>query len=196
MARRSSPDARERILRAAARLFGTYGVHAVGLQQVIDEAGCGKSLLYREFGSKDDLVVAHLRRYRENWADLIEAAGREAGGDPARQLVAIVRSVAERATAPGYTGCPVHKAYSEFPDKGHPVYLASVAHFEMTRTLLRGIAERAGAADPSALAARLMLIIDGLSMNATALGTPEAAVLAATSFAEDTVRTARAREAA
>ncbi|MDP4504166.1 TetR/AcrR family transcriptional regulator [Nonomuraea turcica] len=188
MARKPAPGTRERILAVASRLFSIHGVHAVGLQQIIDEAGCGKNLLYREFAGKDELVVACLHRYRENWMSTIEEAGRSAGGDPAGHLVAIVGTLAAVTSSADYPGCPVHKAYAEFPEAGHPIRQASTEHFEATRAVLHDLAARAGAPEPGVLASRIMLIIHGLSTNPAALGAP--AVPAAVAFAEDLVRDA------
>ncbi|WP_426513694.1 TetR/AcrR family transcriptional regulator [Dactylosporangium sp. McL0621] len=189
MARRPDPTARQRILDAATRLFDTYGVHAVGLQQVIDELGCGKNLLYREFATKDELVVAYLGRCRDAWTAMIEAATAPFPDDPAAQLVAIVRTTVEHATAPGYRGCPVHNTHAEFPDAAHPVHPVAVRHFTVVQDLLLDLAERAGAADPKALADRLALIIDGANTNGAALGNRGSAA-AAVAFAEDVVRAA------
>src|SRR5436305_172976 len=102
MSRTPAPDARDRILAAAARLFDAHGVHAVGLQQIIDDLGCGKNFLYREFPTKDDLVVAYLRRCRQEWESIIEQARRPHEADQAGQLVAIVNAIAEQATRPRY----------------------------------------------------------------------------------------------
>jgi AcrR family transcriptional regulator len=189
MARRPDPDARQRILDTATGLFDTYGVHAVGLQQIIDELGCGKNLLYREFATKDDLVVAYLERCRVAWSSIIESATAPLPDDPAGQLVAIVRATVEHAVAPGYRGCPVHNAHAEFPDAMHPAYPVAVEHFTAVQDLLVDLAERAGAADPKALADRLALIIDGTNANGAALG-GRGSALAAVAFAEDVVRAA------
>ena len=152
MARRPDPDARQRILDTATRLFDTHGVHAVGLQQIIDELGCGKNLLYREFATKDDLVVAYLRQCRDTWSSMIASATAPLPDDPAGQLVAIVRATVQHATAPGYRGCPVHNAHAEFPNTTHPAHPVAVEHFTAVQDLLlrpgqarrRGDSEGAG----------------------------------------------------
>src|SRR4051812_10111022 len=63
-ARRPS-EARERILLTADRLFYNEGIHAVGIQRVVQEAGVTRVTLYRHFPSKDDLVAAYLDRRGE-----------------------------------------------------------------------------------------------------------------------------------
>ncbi|WP_167739138.1 TetR/AcrR family transcriptional regulator [Streptomyces fodineus] len=51
---------RERLVRAARRLFCYEGVRAIGVERLIAEAGVTKATFYRHFVSKDDLVVAYL----------------------------------------------------------------------------------------------------------------------------------------
>jgi len=189
MARKPTPGARERILDKAACLFSARGINAVGLQQVIDDCGCGKNLLYREFASKDELVVAYLERMRaQSNADIDAAVGRFPD-DPAAQLVAIVEDAVDTAAAPDYTGCPFHTAAAEFRDPDHPVHRVAVEHVAAVRRRLRAIARRAGAAAPNDLADRLTLLIEGVYTSGSMLGR-RGPVYRAVEFAEDLVRQA------
>lgn len=188
MARRPDPGTRDRILDAATRLFAEHGVHAVGLQQIIDECGCGKNLLYREFGSKDELVVAYLERCRQDWSAIVDEAACADATDPAQRLITLVGAVAKRAVEDGFRGCPLRNAYAEFPDEAHPAHQVIVAHYTERQDHLRELARCARARDPDALADRIALIIDGINANGAVLG-GTGAVRAAVTFAEDTVRT-------
>ena len=188
MPRKPDPAVRDRILATAKHLFDTQGVHAVGLQQIIDEIGCGKNTLYREFATKDELVAECLVSSRKIWeADVGRIA--EAVADPAGQLLAIVSHVAETTMAPDFRGCAIYNTQAEFPDPGHPVNKAAVGNFELMHASLHDLAKRAGAVDPRTLADRIMLIIDGLKANGAAMGRNGAAP-AAVKFAEDVIRTA------
>ena len=178
MARKPQPGARDRILGIASQLFEQRGVRAVGLQQIIDECGCGKNMLYREFGSKDDLVIAYLDRRRQEWDAILGQARRAAPGDPAGELVAIVGAVAEQALAPGFRGCAMRNAHAEFPDPGDPPHAVIMEFYSGRQAYLRDLAKRAGAADPDALAGRISLIIDGLNSNGAILGKDGAAPVA------------------
>ncbi|GIH72484.1 TetR/AcrR family transcriptional regulator [Sphaerimonospora thailandensis] len=185
MARRAAADTRERILVTAARLFGDKGVHAVGLQQIIEAAGCGKNLLYREFPSKDVLVTAYLERCREDWTETLRETA-AATNTPAEQIVAVVKAIAERATAPGTRGCALRNTFAEFPEQSHPAHQVAVEHFTQMRRQLHELAQRADAHDPQLLGDRIMLIIDGLYTNGAIFGTAGAAA-AAIAFAEEVV---------
>ncbi len=189
MARTPTPGARDGILDTAARLFYDHGVHGVGLQTVIDEYGCGKNLLYREFESKDDLVVAWLERCHADWESRIATRTEPLAGDPAAQLVAIVADAAETASSPQFHGCAMRNTRAEFPDANHPAHRVADVRLGGVRAHLRDLAEQAHARDPDALADRLMLIIDGINTGG-ARGDGKASVGAAVSFAEEVVRAA------
>jgi AcrR family transcriptional regulator len=195
MARHPTPGARQRILDTAAKLFNDEGVRAVGLQQVIDACGCGKSLLYREFPSKDDLVVAWLQQCRGTWDELVARAAEGLEDDPGAQLVAIVAAVAEDVSVPGARGCALRNSHAEFPDPDHPAHRVAVEHVASMRRQIHDIARRTTAADPDTLADRLMLVLDGVYSNGIMLGSGGAAPVAV-AFAEDLVRSATRDDAA
>ena len=178
MARTPTPGGRDRLLASAGRLFEEHGVHTVGLQQIIDDCGCGKQMLYREFANKDDLVAAWLQECIDRWAAAVESATAPLADDPAGQLVAIVKVSADDATSSGFRGCPVRSTQAEFRDAAHPVHKIAVDHLTAVRKRLRDLAEQAGAADPAQLADRLMLVIDGLLTNGAILGTNGSAAAA------------------
>jgi AcrR family transcriptional regulator len=189
MARPPAPGTRDRILDSAGRLFRQHGAPAVGTQQIIEVCGCGKNLLYREFASKDELVAAYLERCQTEWAALMKDATRSYAGDPAQQLVALVRAAAGQVADPNFQGCPFRTAHAQFPDPEHPANQVATRHLQGLRSQLRALARRAEASDPHALADRLMLIIDGLYTNGSILGRRGAAP-AAVAFAETVVRDA------
>jgi len=174
-------------LDVASRLFLEHGVHPVGLQQIIDECGCGKNLLYRHFASKDELVVAYLRRCRQEWEAIIGQAIRQAGDDPARQLVAVVRAVASQVRDPGYRGCPFLNTHAEFRDPGHPAHLVAAGHFDALRRQLQELAGRARRPDAHGVAERILLIVYGLYSVGAVIGSQDT-VPHAIALAEEAVR--------
>jgi AcrR family transcriptional regulator len=187
MARNPAPGTRDRILDSAARLFQEHGARAVGTQQIIDECGCGKKLLYGEFASKDDLVVAYLERCQREWTAVMDEATAPYADDPAGQLVALVGAAARQVAAPDFHGCPFRTTHAQFPDGAHPAHQVAVRHVKDLRARLHRLAKGARARDPRALADRLLLIIDGLYINGSMLGHRGAAT-AAVALADDLVR--------
>ncbi|MCR6483412.1 TetR/AcrR family transcriptional regulator [Amycolatopsis sp. OK19-0408] len=186
-----TPDARERILGTASRLFDRHGVHAVGLQRIIDECDCGKSLLYTHFAGKDDLVVAYLGRRVADWDRLVTGVR---AATPEQRLVELVRAAGVRATEPGSRGCALRATLAEFPDRRHPAHRVAVAHLVRARAKLGELAAETSAHDPERLADRLMTIIDGLYANGPLFG--DDAAKAAIAFAEDVVRAETSAEPA
>ena len=63
------PERREQILRAAARAFAGAGFEATSLDDVSQEAGVTRAILYRHFDSKADLYRAVLEQARGRLAE-------------------------------------------------------------------------------------------------------------------------------
>ncbi len=56
-------DNRERLLRVAAKLFAANGYHATGMKDLERAAGLGRSSLYYQFSSKEELLFEIITRY-------------------------------------------------------------------------------------------------------------------------------------
>src|ERR1700750_3197774 len=95
------PPPRERILRAAHDLFYRDGIRATGIDRVIAESGVAKVTFYRQFPSKDDLILAFLDFRHERWmAWFVAGLARHGGG-----LAAIAPALAEWFRSDDYRGC-------------------------------------------------------------------------------------------
>ncbi|MFD0584927.1 TetR/AcrR family transcriptional regulator [Dactylosporangium darangshiense] len=80
-------SARERLLDAASELFYREGVHTVGIDRVIAQAGVAKASLYNTFGSKDELIRAYLVEWHERWKRRIVQRIAKDDGNPREQLL-------------------------------------------------------------------------------------------------------------
>ena len=60
--RTKTPLQAEKMLEAAAALFGTQRFHEVRMEDIATAAGVGKGTIYRYFSDKEDLYLALLER--------------------------------------------------------------------------------------------------------------------------------------
>lgn len=88
-ARRTLAEQRSRqLLDAAARLMEREGSEAVSMQALANEAGVSVGLIYRYFGSKDDILLAVITDVLDAFATAVPAAVERAGDDPVHRLAA------------------------------------------------------------------------------------------------------------
>jgi AcrR family transcriptional regulator len=168
--RAAAVPARERVFAVAADLFYRKGIHAVGVEEIVREAGVAKISLYRSFASKDDLVVAYLERqgsdFLEGWDDAFDRY-REA---PKEQLSAILRYVTEATEADGYRGCPFINFSGEFPDPAHPGRKVAAEIMQAIRDRFLRLAEALAAPQPQRLADAWLLLFEGAYALSQTLG--------------------------
>jgi AcrR family transcriptional regulator len=184
VARTAAPDTRERVLETAADLFYARGIRAVGMQEIVDTVGCGKSLLYREFPSKTDLVMAYLEREWRNWQRRAAEASWAAGSDPAAQLVALVQANVDQVHDKTYRGCPLRNYLAEFSDPDDPCVTAALEHLRVDRARVEALVKQFRPGDHRVITERIWLIIEGL-LSAAARPGGARTVKAAVPFVKD-----------
>lgn len=155
-----SPAA-ERILQTASRLFYEEGIRAVGVDAISEAADVSKVTLYKNFGSKDELVAAYLRRRDGRWRAVL-ARDTDRHADPVERLLAVFDAYGDYLfDEEGYRGCAFINAAAELPDDDHPARPVIRAHKDGIREHLSILAARAGFRAPEALAERLLILLEG-----------------------------------
>jgi len=168
--------ARQRLLEAADRLFYSEGVHTVGIDRVIEEAGVAKGSLFYNFSGKDDLIAAYLAGRDQRRRDRI-AKFQHGLDDPAHKLLAIFEALGEAVAEPGYKGCPFANANAEA--RPGSVESAALRTFrDWMANAMRSLCEDAGYAHPGDVSARLCLLYDGAVAGSNLDAQPQAVGIA------------------
>lgn len=92
---------RERILLAAHDLFYQEGIRATGVDRLIAKSSVTKRTFYRQFASKNDLILAFLEFRHENWMAWFVTRLEEHGGD----INALCPTLSEWFDSPDFRGC-------------------------------------------------------------------------------------------
>jgi AcrR family transcriptional regulator len=162
----STPPADERILETAYELFSRRGIRDVGINEVIERSGVAKATLYRHYRSKDELVVAFLRRREQRWTlDWVEAEAKRRGSTPEEQLLAIFDAFDEWFRRDDFEACAFINVLLELGSE-HPAGKASIQHLENIRAVVRGLAEDAGLRDTDAFARSWHILMKGSIVSA------------------------------
>jgi AcrR family transcriptional regulator len=148
----------------------------VGVDRIIAECGIAKMTLYRNFPSKDELILAFLDRRAERWLhEWLECEAIRTGGrDPAQRLLAVFDTFDGWFRQEDFEGCSFINVMLELPERDSPVRQSSVRHLEAIRAFVGGLAAEAGIEDTDGFARQWHILMKG-SIVAAAEGDPEAA---------------------
>lgn len=164
------PRAADRVRQAARDLFYRQGIRAVGVDQIVADAGVTKPSLYRGFSSKDELAAAYLRDFDAEFWKRFDKAAAAHPDDPRAQLRHYLEGLAGRAAKRGYRGCGLTNACVEFPEPDHPARRVAEANKRALRERLRAMAAAMGAPDPAGLGDGLLLLMEGAFVSGQIFG--------------------------
>lgn len=166
---------RDHLLAVARRMFCEAGFHAVSVDAIIEEAGVARMTLYKNFGSKEDLIVATLAREDKMFRQWLVSSIEGRSIRPEERILGLFDSLRDLFASEDYHGCAFIRASIEYPSPGHPFHRAAREHKEMIRSYLRGLASEVKGGDPVMLSEQLYLLFEGAITASQIHGEPWAA---------------------
>ncbi|RAS70976.1 TetR family transcriptional regulator [Lentzea atacamensis] len=179
-----SLTARERILTAADELFYGDGIATTGVDAVVDRAGVALGSVYNNFGGKDGLVEAYLRRRDHLWRALWERVAADAA-TPRERVLSVFDALLEwcRDQAADQ-GCAQVAGLLQLP-AGHPAVAVARTHKEHLMRRLTELA--AGLTGVREVAEDVAILYEGVLVRMLLGSPPEEAIPRARKMAETVI---------
>jgi AcrR family transcriptional regulator len=170
---------REYLIETAMGLFCREGFRTTSINKILAEAGVSRATLYKHFKSKEDLLLAALRRRDEEFRVCFQNAVDSRVRKPQDQLLVIFDVLDDWFRGKAFpeirfSGCPLINACVEFGENSVPAYSIAAEHNKLMLDYVTGIAEQARADDPNKLARQLMLLTEGTIVTAHVSSDPDA----------------------
>ena len=166
---------RDHLVETALKLFCRDGFHATGIDTILADAGVAKMTLYNHFKSKDELILAALRRRDERFRNWFMRAVERRATTPRDRLLAIFDTLDEWLSGPEFSGCMFINAAAEYGRHDSPIHASTAEHKGLVLAYIRELTARAGAREPDRLASGLMLLAEGAIVMAHVACRPDSA---------------------
>lgn len=157
---------REQLLKTALELFAKNGIHATGIDAIVERSGVTKKTLYAHFRSKEELVLAVLRQYdglaRNEFMRRVESYGKT----PKTRLLAIFDFAERWFQQSNFYGCLFINTIGEYSGTDTPIRQICKEYKKLVKGYIRELCEQAGASDPKGLAEELALLLEGATVTA------------------------------
>lgn len=160
-------DARQRLIETAERLFYAEGIHAVGIDRIIAEAGVAKMTLYNHFASKDELILAVLQYREEQFGNSLSKSIDRHVSKGMSRLDAFFAALKDWFKSSGFRGCSFVNASVELANASHPASQFSSAHKVKFREQIQEIiAETIDPKAAEAVTPAIYLLVEGAIVTA------------------------------
>lgn len=169
-------NARKRLLETAERLFYCEGIRAVGVDRIIAEAEVAKTTLYSHFPSKDDLILAALKKREVDIDNMFERSIEKSVQKGGSHLEGFFAALKKWFQESRFRGCSFINAAVELADAEHQGSQFSTAHKKRFHARIQeiiaedyndSVARQAGPA--------VSLLVEGAIINAVLMGSAKSA---------------------
>jgi AcrR family transcriptional regulator len=161
---------RETLLDAAEKLMYESGIQAVGMDQIKEQAGLSLKRIYALYASKDEIVVAMLRRRDQRWRASLSAYV-DWRSDPRERVLAVFAWLQRWFAEPDFRGCAWINAYGELGTSSEAILAEVRSHKAAFHDLLTAWVSQV---QPAAIEG-IYLLAEGAMVSAAINGNSEAA---------------------
>ncbi len=152
---------RDHLVDTALELFNQDGFHATGVDKIIEKAGVARMTLYNHFKSKDELILAALRRRDEKFRNWFMRTVERQSNTPQGRLMSMFDALGEWIAGDDFSGCMFINASAEFSCHDNPIHAVACEHKILILKYIQELTTAAGVTNPEELAGELMLLIEG-----------------------------------
>tara|TARA_R110002072_G_scaffold42064_10_gene117878 strand:- start:7072 stop:7668 length:597 start_codon:yes stop_codon:yes gene_type:complete len=164
------PSKRDDLIDAAMRVFYRSGFHNSSLDDIQEEGGISRMTLYNHFKSKDELMVAAMRRRDEIFRNRMMKFAESKGATPRAHIEGVFDFHEDWFTGDDFHGCMFINASAEFSiADSAPRRIAAEHKQEIVRYLIK-LLEADGCPAPHDLADQLNILIEGAIVTARVVG--------------------------
>lgn len=164
------PSRRDDLIDAAMHVFYKHGFHASSLDDILKEGGISRMTLYNHFKSKDELILAAMRRRDEIFRNKLMMFVESKAKTPRDRIAAVFDFHEDWFTGNEFCGCMFINAAAEFSAaESAPRRLAADHKQEIVR-YLRELCDQDGIKDPHDVAEQLNILLEGAIVAARVVG--------------------------
>ena len=158
----------DRLVFAAMKLFMEKGYGSTSVQDILREAKANAGSLYHAFPTKQDLLLAVLKQYRDGIGPMLLAPAWEGVGDPLDRIFALLaRYRAALEMSECTYGCPIGSLALELHEPDPPVRELLSINFDGWVAAIQGCLDQAGrnrlprGTDTHALSQFILTVMEG-----------------------------------
>lgn len=185
---------RDVIVDSALRLFKQQGINSTGVAAISDAANTSKKTLYKYFSSKEELVLAALRKDDEIGRNALLNYIQRAQGEPIEKILSIFDFYHGWFNSPTFTGCMFTNSAAEIADTHEPSRRVCAEHKLIIAEYIEKLLRKAGVLEPVEKAKQLNLLLEGAIVYAFVIKDKNSAITAK-SMAELILKQATPRSA-
>lgn len=164
------PSRRDELIDAAMRVFYKHGFHASSLDDILNEGGISRMTLYNHFKSKDELIVAAMRRRDEIFRNRMMKFVDSKAKTPIERILAVFEFHEDWFTGNEFCGCMFINAAAEFSVADSPQRKIASDHKLAVVRYVQDLCEEAGFTDPHEVSEQLNILLEGAIVAARVVG--------------------------